>query len=893
VNTTADPGSRAAELTALLADAPPEATDHERVRKYVHQLTQAGLSVLFIIPGTKVPADMRSPQRRNADDKAAREAARDAGRRGWERVKSPAGLALATDDTDTLDGYLARYVKTYARKYPGGVPVTLAVEVGGSGLVVVDCDTAAQLARWLEVACIDPAIPGVIDPDTAPTVRSPGQRGPDGQMVHADGGHYWFTVPEGVTLPADPGALTWPGDDGFAVLWDRRYVLIPPSARAEGSYAHDGKAYYLPGWLADAITTAAQARAQRRQERAAQPADGTQAARIDAWAETVTWAEILEPLGWLPAARLDGCGCAVWTGPGEHASPKSATAHDTGCGAGRYTETNAPLHIWTDRPGPPFDAWIAAHDGSTTLSKLQVIAAAHHNGREGAAMDELGIDTTNTDALAVADLDPDVGRAPESDPPSPPPSPGGTATSDPTAQAVAEAKAGVAASITATDALFDHTPVLKHIAACADARGSSRVAVLVQVLMRAALATPPRVVIPARLGGDHVGLSVLAAVTGETSGGKGRAEAVGRDAVVLVSQGQKRRFAPMTPSTGEGLVSMFADTEKNPITGQIVTRVHTPAALLSFKDIETFGALASRSGNSLVGALLSLYMGDTLGSFTREGARRVMVPAHAVVSALSAGVQPSKGSVLLSPAMRDSGIPQRFIWTPVRNGRSTRRGAPPDPMTVELPDLGISADPFIADTVFAPDHQIDVADLVQISVAQAVTAEIQAADEAKDFDVFGAVPDGQDQLLGHAMLTRVKVAFLLAVLHGETAITAQWWELAGLVMAVSEATSRAVAAASGAAEIVAERQAGERIGHRFAASDQVRDDAKVRQVAEKLVARVGDDWASVNSKAIIASKKHDLIGDAWRWLMNNGKVEAREHEYQTGKTTWQYRRARR
>ncbi|MCV7257852.1 bifunctional DNA primase/polymerase [Mycobacterium shimoidei] len=852
-------------------------------------LTEAGLAVMLVYPWSKQPADMRAPQRKTADDRAAREAARAADRRGWERVKSPAGLALATTDAAVLDGYLDRYLKVFADRYPEGVAVNLAVEVGGSGLVVIDCDTAGQVAAFLADA--------EADPDTAPTVRSPGQLGPDGTMVHSDGGHYWFTVPEGVELPSCPGAMTVgaAAGDAYSVLWDRRYVLIPPSVRAEGDYTAAGEVHALPGWLADRITAHGQARAERSRDRAALPADGDLAGRIDAWAEGVTWTEILEPLGWVPATRPDSCGCEVWTAPGDHASPKSATAHDSGCGAGRYTETNAPLHIWTDHDRAPFDGWVAER-GTATLSKLQAVAAAYHDNDEGAAMTAEGL--TGGYARAVDDLPADFGKtdaearaASESDPPSPPsPPPGDTATSDPTAQSVAEAKAQVAAAVNAADAMFESTAILRHIAACADARGSSRSAVLVQVLMRTALAVPPCVVIPASLGGDHVGLSVLAAVTGETSGGKGRAEAVGRDAVVLSSHGRVRRFAPMTPSTGEGLVSMFAETEKNAMTGRIVTRVHTPAVLLSFKDIDTFGALASRSGNSLVGALLSLYMGDHLGGFTREGARRVMLPAHTVVAGLSAGMQPEKGDVLLSPAMRDSGIPQRFLWTPVRNGRKTPRSTPPAPMTVEVPDLGVSSDPFDVETVFAPDEQIDPADLRRIEVAERVTAEIHAADEAKDLDVFGAVPDGQDQLLGHAMLTRVKVAFLLAVLHGETAVSAQWWELAGLVMAVSEATSNAVAVASGAAEIVAERQAGERIGHRFAASDQVRDDAKVRQVAERLAARVGDDWTAVNGKSVISASKHGLIPDAWRWLIDTGRVEAEEYEYQAGRITWRYRR---
>jgi hypothetical protein len=470
------------------------------------------------------------------------------------------------------------------------------------------------------------------------------------------------------------------------------------------------------------------------------------------------------------------------------------------------------------------------------------------------------------------------------------PSPGDTATSDPTADAVAEAKARVVDAITTADELFGGTATLEHIAAWGDARGSSRVAVLAQVLMRTTLAIPPHVVIPAHTGGDRVGLSLLLAVAGVTTGGKGRAEAVGRDAVALRSYGRVTRVEPVSPSTGEGLVSVFAETQRDPLTRRTRTLIHTSAALLSFKDVESFGALVSRSGATLSGTLLSLYMGDPLGFFTRERERRVTLPAHTVVAGLSAGVQPAKGSVLLNPDMASSGMPHRFLWTPVRNGRRTQRGAPPVSITVDVPDFGITTDPFGVDFVFLPGEGVDVSDLVELDVAASVADEIHAADQEKDLDVFGAAPAGVDPLYGHTALTRLKVAAALGALHGETGVTAAWWEPAGRVMDVSTAVCNAVAVASGAAEVVAQQQAGELLGHRYAAADAVRDDVRVREVADRLYARVRDDWHTVNSTAIIGERKHPFIAAAWQLLIDTGKVEAVEHEFQPGRTTFRYRR---
>lgn len=389
-------------------------TDHEAVRAFIRQAADLGLHLLFIYPDSKVPADLRTVQARKKDDRLAQEAAQAAGRRDWQTVKSPAGLALATDDKATLERYLKRYVQLFSTwvdatgaevqwskkaEDDGSITmaqpaaVNLAVEVGGSGVVVVDCDTAAQVDRWFEVA----EIPEEYRP--APTILTPGQVGPDADIndpstwAHADGGHFWFTVPDKYlpVLPRHLGAMTWGGDHGFAVLWDRRYVLIPPSTRPEGAYEQLGHVYDLPEWLASEILKAGERRVQRAEASAGDTAENPElATHIDRWAENVSWASILEPLGWTPAPRADSCGCAVWTAPGVHASPKSATAHDTGCTAGRYTETNAPLHIWTDNPAEPFDQWVS-EKGTSTISKLRAVALINYGGNVGKAMDDMDV----------------------------------------------------------------------------------------------------------------------------------------------------------------------------------------------------------------------------------------------------------------------------------------------------------------------------------------------------------------------------------------------------------------------------------------------------------------------------------------------------------------------
>lgn len=381
-------------LTALLGSG-VDPTDHDAVRAFIRTACAQGLSLLLIHPGSKLPADMRTPRQRTADDKAARKVAEEAGRADAARVKSASGLALATNKADTLLKYLDRYIEVNGPD----VAVNLAVEVGGSRLVVVDCDTRAQYDNFLAVAGAPDGLPA--------TVSTPGQIGPDGTMVHSDGGHFYFTVPDDVDMPTNIGAMNWEGDDAFAVLWDRRYVLIPPSTRPEGAYELTGSDYPITSLpvLLDAITRRAEGRANRVRNANPTPSSEALTANIDAWSVTRSWASILEPLGWTPTARADNCGCDSWTAGEGHASQKSATAHDSGCQLGRYTETNAPLHIWTDNPGEPFNSYIASDGGSATMTKLRVVALTEYDGDIGKAMDELGV-------LPVTDIEAEVGTDP-------------------------------------------------------------------------------------------------------------------------------------------------------------------------------------------------------------------------------------------------------------------------------------------------------------------------------------------------------------------------------------------------------------------------------------------------------------------------------------------------
>lgn len=356
---------------------------------------RAGYAVMPVAPGEKRPLCALTPRQAKAADKEAAHAARDAGRRNWERVRHDCGSAHATTDPDVAH----RVFKRLEVEHPG---LNMAVEITKSRVLVVDSDTRAELESFTRLWAAEEHVAELAQ--AAPTVRSPGAVDADGVWKHSDGGHFWFLLPDDVELGDLAGVTAIPlgiDDENLSQLKVAGYVLVPPSVRSEGEYRMCSDAHPAPSWLIERVqlylTERRTVRAHRRD--AALDADD----RITLAQSATPWSSILEPRGWALWYKVDRCGCEIWTAPGEHASPKSATAHDPGCG--QFDTTDGFAHIWTDNPPGELAA-----AGTKTFSKTQFVAWHDHGGDMSAAMQELGIERgsgsepTTLDKERVAEL---------------------------------------------------------------------------------------------------------------------------------------------------------------------------------------------------------------------------------------------------------------------------------------------------------------------------------------------------------------------------------------------------------------------------------------------------------------------------------------------------------
>ncbi len=339
-------------------------------------LLKAGAWVLIVKPGSKEPVDLRNSREKASDEKSG-------------RVGS--GVYSSTNDLNRLERYWARAKDKF------GQEPNVAIDVERSGLVVIDADQAAEVEAVQRLALRHLDLPVDAYP---PTVKSPGVQKADGTWAHRGGGHFYFVrdleVPTGKPFKLPGGA---------EVYTTGRYVLVPPSERAEGPYVTTGHVHNLSEapWLVDLLLMKAAddetkaAQAEQSQKRTRVSGEGKPAS-VESWNDARSWTDILLDYGWSPTPKPDACGCAIWTAPGDHASPKSATAHETGC-RNKYVDLeggSGPLHIWTDNPPRELE-------GKDRWSKAQFVAAMRHESIKAFVVTEgLVADTTaGADAMVL------------------------------------------------------------------------------------------------------------------------------------------------------------------------------------------------------------------------------------------------------------------------------------------------------------------------------------------------------------------------------------------------------------------------------------------------------------------------------------------------------------
>lgn len=328
------------------------------------------------------------------------------------------------------------------------------------------------------------------------------------------------------------------------------------------------------------------------------------------------------------------------------------------------------------------------------------------------------------------------------------------------------------------DEFWTARPVLRYIRDYARATRISPMTLLVDVLTRVSVVTPPNVVLPPLVGAAPGSLNMFVAVVGGPGSGKGIASAAAAQLMPDI-----RGAVTTQPASGEGLAAIYVNRVPVPEDEggrKNETRLHcvTPRALLSIEEIGALGGASSRQGSTVLPTLCSAWSGEPLGAFNKMESNRLTVPAHAYRLGLTVGVQPAAAATLFDGV--GTGLPQRFLWAETIDPQAPeyRPDRPAGSLPCDLSAIPTDPQPNTLDAIYQ-------AGTIRGALGFEPT-ELEFPDEAyRESDtrrlavLHGA---GVQPLDSHAMQVKAKVSALLAILEGRMTVSVEDWQLAGQIM---------------------------------------------------------------------------------------------------------------
>lgn len=399
---------------------------------------------------------------------------------------------------------------------------------------------------------------------------------------------------------------------------------------------------------------------------------------------------------------------------------------------------------------------------------------------------------------------------------------------------------------------WESREVLTQIRQQAQARRVAPTAMLAGVLARVATAVPAEVVLPEFVG-SVASINPFFAIVARSGGGKGASQ--GAAAAWFRVTNSLLRFTETTIGSGEGIAAAFTKPGKSDDNTPI-TEIHTDSVLADIPEVDTIGAIAGRSGSTLTSELRKGFDGAPLGFRNRAADRSIIVPAHTYRLAVTVGVQPERSGALLDESA--GGFPQRFVWFTAS-----------DPDAPAQPPASLEPYEWTPPQVPAREdgkRVLKVCATAATTITTAAVARLRGEGDALD---------------GHALLARLKIAALLALLDGKTGVNEEDWRLSGLVMEESDRVRqtcvdalKSAARASNIARAVARGEAEVETEMRAA-------DVAIAKTKERVLLHVSDKPIGASAMRKRLSPKHrDYFEAALDDLEDAGVVIVREVEYQ-------------
>lgn len=529
-----------------------------------------------------------------------------------------------------------------------------------------------------------------------------------------------------------------------------------------------------------------------------------------------------------------------WTRPGDPDNP---------CSAHTLKANPHVLVVFSELAGLPTGA-------GRRLTRSRVFAHLHHAGDERAASRDLHAAITNRPATTAAAALPLPREMPHLMTPNIARLPYEPTAESPALFAVPESDTDVPASTGQSehDHFWTARPELEHLRAFARARRAAPWAVLGCALTRVVAQVEPDVVLPPIIGGE-ASLNLFLGLVGPSGGGKGAAESAASDAIRFDSDDPP---AVAGVGSGEGIAHTYLRyvVGKKGAAGSV--EQHTTRALFRAPEVDTLAALKGRQGSTLLPKLRDAWIGDALGFAYADVTRRLDLQAHQYRLCLVVGIQPARASVLVDDA--DGGTPQRFLWLPTMDANVPAQ-APPEPAPIDwqTPALNLAA------VSASGRYRFLVCDAARAAIDQAAVARHQGRVTALD---------------GHALLCRLKTAAALGLLNGRYEVTDDDWEMAGIVMQVSDTTRAGVLRSLGERSAATTIARGRAEGLRAVAVEETKNEHGEQRVGRLIMRKLSDDWTSRNDlRKALPSRDRGHFDSAMERLITTGLVESEYVEH--------------
>ncbi|WP_062304129.1 DUF3987 domain-containing protein [Demequina subtropica] len=412
------------------------------------------------------------------------------------------------------------------------------------------------------------------------------------------------------------------------------------------------------------------------------------------------------------------------------------------------------------------------------------------------------------------------------------------------------------------------TPTLDHVRRAALA-ARVRPSALLGVLLAVVSAELSHTVVLPDVGGLPGSLGLYVAVCAEPGKGKGQAIATARRLI------PDARAVLTHPASGEGLLTAFRDyamidvpvigSDAPAKTRRVSTEVWvTRNALAIFDEVGTLEALDRRDGSTLFGRLRTLWSGGPDGSGTSSRERRRHLPGGEYRLAVIVAAQPGKVGALIGQEAQRAGTAHRFLFVHPARRRGVDDLQPRPDWPGHLPMAWPVPRGLAAEDVPPDGPPLDDADLVVIDVAPPIAAEVDAALDAASYD---------DTPADHTTQLRLRLAALLAILHGGTEVTPEHWERARLLLMESETVQGDLLAHEATEGRRARQAQGQAQAEREEARDRHRlrgDAARMsRHVAQHTAQRAGQPCAT---KCVRESIRQDARPN-WRSIAEHAQAQ--------------------